>query len=190
MGQIGESIYYYKIAKQLKPEFRDINKNLLEARSNVDTYIENKEKDSIIKVLFFWHYQTSIQTKLIIAIVLFTLVWIILGVNLLFFRQRIFIGLGLASLVVSIVFFVSIFTQFINDKNQWWGVVTSNQGVNAKIGPGENYASRFDQKLSEGVEFEVIEEKDEWMKIKLDNNEVCWIAKSSTHILQNSVLFK
>jgi len=188
MGNLGNAIFYYRIAQQLNPSFRDINKNLAETRSLVKDYVEDKSKTSILPVLFFWHYQTQVQTRLWIGIIFFIAIWILAIVNL-FVRKGILKVIVIVCVIMSIAMFASITTQLTIENTQSWGVITESEGIDAKKGPGNNYESSFVQKLSDGIEFSVIEKTGEFVKIKLKNDEVCLIPLSSTKIADHSIIF-
>ncbi len=188
LGKLGEAIYHYKIAHQLNPAFQDITKNLNEARSSVEDYIEDKRKDSILPVLFFWHYQTPAKARLWFGAILFVLIWVLAGLNL-FLRKKFVLPIIIIIAVISIVLLVSVTVQFFTEENQWWGVITESEGVDSKKGPGENYKSSFEQKLSDGIEFVVLQESGDWYKIRLKNKETCWIPKNTAKTLDHSILF-
>lgn len=189
LGKLGESIYHYKIAKQLNPSFQDITKNLNEARSSVKDYIEDKQKESILPVLFFWHYQTPASGRLWFGAVLFVLIWVLAGVNL-FLRKKFILPIIIIIALISGVLLISVTVQYFSEENQWWGVITVSDGVDSKKGPGENYKSSFEQKLSDGIEFKVIQESGDWYKIRLKNNETCWVPKTSARVLNQTILFE
>ncbi|MFW5799237.1 MAG: hypothetical protein ACOCV8_00355 [Spirochaetota bacterium] len=188
IGELGKTIYYYKIADKLKPSFRDIDRNLAEARSEVKNYIEDKNQNTIIEIFFFWHFQIPLTIRLWIGITSFILIWIIAGINLLY-RKRYLKGILIALTIISAIFIASITTQYITDNTQWWGVVTANEGVEARKGPGENYEPSFTEKLSEGIEFTINDKKGNWYKVKLKNNEICWIPEDSVIVNKGSIIF-
>ncbi len=189
LGSLGEAIYYYRIAQQLDPSFEDVKNNLNQTRSLVDGYIGSKEESSIIKVLFFWHNSTDIGFRLWIGVSLFILVWIA-AFFYLFFKRKLYIPIMIVLSFFAIIFLSSVAIQYISESNMWWGVITSRAGAEARRGPGENYESRFDQILHEGIEFNVLEKNGNWLKIELKNNEIGWIKDNSAKTHRSIVSFK
>lgn len=187
-AQIGNAIYYYRIAHQLHPGFINIDKNLEEARNLVESYVEDKTHDSFLKVLFFWHFQLHPGIRLWIGIISFTILWMIALINLVL-RKKFIRTVIVVLAIISSVFILSIVVQYFSEQNQWWGVVVDIDGIEAKKGPGNNYESSFEQKLSNGIEFIILEQKGEWLKIKLKNNEICWLTNSSVKTLDKSLTF-
>lgn len=188
LNEIGKAVFYYRIAKKMNPFFRDINKNLNSARSMVKGYLEGENKESIFRILLFWHYQTSLLSRLWVGVITFILVWLVASLSL-FMKKPYFKILIIIFTVICTISFSSVIIQYINENNAHWGVIYISDGADAKEGPGESYDSRFKQNLSEGIEFEVIETKADWYKIKLRNDEVCWIPSETSLTLNNNILF-
>ncbi len=189
LNRPGNAIYYYRIASQLDPGFRDVSRNLKEARNQVGGYLKNQEDYSFFRVLFFWHYQMSLKFRLWIGVIFFILIWIIAGIYLFFKKKQILI-LVIVSSVIAVIFLSSFFGQYISEENQFWGVVTKKDGSVARKGPGINYEAGFSEKLAEGMEFQVLKKEGQWYKIELNNKEICWVSETSIKTLHESLLFK
>jgi tetratricopeptide (TPR) repeat protein len=189
LGSIGEAIYYYRIAQSLDPSFSDVRTNLNQARSLVEGYIEDEDEASILEVLFFWHNSTDVGFRLWIGVGLFVLVWIS-AFFYLFFRRKFYIPIMIILALFCVMFLSSVAIQYVSENNWWWGVVTDEDGAEARGGPGINYKPRFDQKLSEGIEFEVVEKSGDWLKIRLKNDEIGWIERNTALIHRGVVSFK
>ena len=56
------------------------------------------------------------------------------------------------------------------------GVVTANKAVPRK-GPGLGYQRYFEEDLMGGTEFDIIEERNKWWKVRLQNKEVFWLKE-------------
>lgn len=59
-----------------------------------------------------------------------------------------------------------------------------------KKSPGENYESAFEQTLSDGIEFDILEKSGDWFKVRLLNEEICWLPKDSIIFHKGSIVFK
>ncbi len=189
LGLIGEAIYNYRMAQKLDPAFDDARINLNQARRLIDGYIEDESESNISKALFFWHYSTSVQFRLIVGIILFVLVWVS-AFLFLFMKKRFIITITIILSIILIIFFSSVIIQYIGESNSGWGVITDHEGVIARKGPGNSYEARFVQSLNEGIEFNIIEKDGEWLKIRLRNNEIAWIPSISCITHQEKLSFK
>jgi hypothetical protein len=62
------------------------------------------------------------------------------------------------------------------------GVILAEE-VAARKGDGESYSPSFAAPLHEGTEFVLLDERGDWLHIRLMDDRACWIPRSSAGII-------
>lgn len=178
---IGRAILFYKKAMKLIPNDRNLRQNLSYARSKRRDKIEEEIGTRIFKILFFWHYDLSIVSKLKLFSALFGLTWLVASLNLLLRRRMNMKWLIALLSAVSFVLFISLAVESVSNATRIEGVITADEVV-ARKGDGLIYAKSFDQPLHSGTEFLLLEERNDWYHIELTDGRRCWIPKKSAEM--------
>jgi hypothetical protein len=175
-GQIGMAIAAYRSASRYIPSDERLHANLVHARSLVNNPIEYKKNKTILKRLVFWHDSYPTNVRLGLGMIGWFVFWGILSVRI--FKgipgfKTVSIFLGFLSIVLS----VSVGFDMADQRSQH-GVIVLDEVI-VRRGNGVNYSPLFKEPIHEGVEFEIIEQRPNWLQILLPNGSKGWIEKSS-----------
>lgn len=175
LDKIAPAILYFKRAIKLEPNMDDAKFNLKMARKKTVDKIEEIPKTFIAK---FWKSLTSIMT---------IYHWSILSIVLAFFSSISFLiyffsnnsSSKMVNFVISLsTFFIMIISIVIAKQQTVWQkkhkeavIMTKNSYV--KVAPTQNSGDSFI--LHEGTEILVVDEIDEWLRVKLLDGKIGWI---------------
>lgn len=171
-GKIGKAILSYNKAKNLIPRDEDLQTNLDYLRKQIKDQ-DNSDKSSAFQTLFFWIYMFNLN-EFIYGLL------IINGILFLFLTLRVFYKSGAIktiSTVIALLYMLSLFSVFgkyIIERNKNHGIVIADE-INIRSGIGFDNVILF--KLHEGADFEIEEEKDNWLKIFLNDGKRGWVEK-------------
>ena len=179
-NEIGEAIAAYRSSQRYMPSDRRLQTNLEYARTLVTNNMASKDTTSILKRLAFWHESLPTQLRLGLGIIFWFACWSIVSVRL--FRsvpgfKTLSISLGCIALALGISVGIDISDQYQNH-----GVLTAKEVIVRK-GNGVNYAPLFQEPMNEGVEFEILGRRSDWLHIKLQNGSTGWIQKDDAQIV-------
>ena len=179
-GEIGEAIAAYQSSQRYMPSDGRLHTNLEYARSLVKNPMKIKDTTSILNRLAFWHESLPTQIRLSMAIVFWFVCWTIVAVR--FFRlipgfKTASITLGLIALALG----VSVGADIANQHTDR-GVLTAKEVIVRK-GNGLNYDPMFQEPIHEGIEFDVLENRSHWIRIRLPNGIEGWIEQDDAQIV-------
>ncbi len=180
-GQLGQAIANYLRARQLMPTDPRLRENLAYARSLCAYDIPERTERALTRTLFFWHYETPLRWRIVIGLAAYALFWLWLLVRTLTARlpQR-------YPAAVSLLIWVTLGASAVIDLRRSAlpreGVVAADELVVRK-GNGEGYAPQFEQPLTDGVEFELLEQRDDWLHIRLPDGQEGWIPRRGAELI-------
>jgi tetratricopeptide (TPR) repeat protein len=177
---IGEAIAAYRMGQRYIPSNGRIAANLQFARSLVSDSSNSEDTISILRRLAFWHDTLPTQVRLTMGIIFWTCCWSLISIRL--FRaipgfKTASITLGIAALALS----VSVTEDFL-DQHREHGVLIEDE-VTVRKGNGEHFAPMFIDPIQEGIEFTIIEQRPDWLHIKLPNGSTGWILEKNATIV-------
>ncbi|MCM8796514.1 MAG: tetratricopeptide repeat protein [Candidatus Omnitrophica bacterium] len=177
-GQLGMAIFYYEKSKRLIPLDRDLESNYAYACSLIKGQNVSLQRGFLSRVLnnLFGKFTLDGLTVLLSALYILILIAILTGFMFRPFKKQ---ALIIAAAIG--VFFIAGFTGLtekiaILNKE---GVVVVAQ-ADARFEPMDKATVYFT--LSEGAKVEIISSKDNWYKIKRQDNKIGWIQKSALSI--------
>jgi len=184
--EIGEAIAAYRSAQRYIPSDGRVETNLTYARSLVANLESAEDSVSLLKRLAFWHVSLPTQVRLGAGITFWIACWALISARL--FRsipgfKTASISLGLAAVALG----VSVGAD-IADQHQEHGVLIAKDVIVRK-GNGLNYAPMFQEPIHEGMEFEILGMRKEWLHIRLPNGSVGWIQRDDAQVVSLDVLF-
>ncbi|MBN2131200.1 MAG: hypothetical protein JW741_16995 [Sedimentisphaerales bacterium] len=179
---IGRAILNYRRAAKLDGGDINVQKNLAFARSQRIDKVAVQTEKRVLETLFFWHYDTALQTRFFLACLFFAALCVTLTV-------MIWLGRGPATsavAVVAVILLVCFLTSVIIDSHRRvhtaYGVITAPEIV-ARQGDGPNYPPSFKDPLHAGTEFELVEQRPGWLHIKLADGTDAWIPDDSAGLV-------
>jgi hypothetical protein len=179
-GEFGKAIAAYLSAGHFIPADGRLLANLQHARSLVQDPIQRNKTSSLLHRLAFWHDSLPANVRLIFGIVAWSACWVLITIRL--FREP----PGFKTSAVCLGFFAIAMSMSVGsnmaDQHLDHGVLTAREVIVRK-GNGTNYAPMFKEPIHEGVEFEIIEQRPNWLHIKLQNGATGWIHVDDAQIV-------
>ncbi len=188
LGDIGRAIVNYRRALNLMPGDPDIRKNLQVARNLCQVRIESPATSAVVETLLFWHFGTSFAARLSVVVATYILFWILLMLRLFVWRRSIpLTWLIRVAFAFVLVVGSSVAWDVVSRSHRIDGVVLDAEVVLRK-GNGEYYDPQLDRPLSEGVEFRLIESREDvdgtnWYHIRLRDGKEGWLKADQAGVI-------
>lgn len=185
LDQVAPSIYYYEKALLLKPNDPEIKTNLAYAKNMTLDAIEvmpetglSKIYDSVIGFLSFdqWGYLS------VFCIVLFVLLYIAFYYFRYSTRKRIAFVSSLVSLFVAIIAVVFAFVEYNDFLTDQPAIVFVDEVV-IKSEPNDRSLEVF--RLHEGTKLNVLDELNDWKKVKIADGKIGWLPSKDIKLLRD-----
>jgi len=181
MGNKGEAIYNYLLARQFIPRSEDLTANLASARHEVEDRIEPaSSSSSLIRAVFFWYDWLSVKEMLQIFLVCNFLCWSGLIVRLFSPQQAtnwlILLSLGLGITMGGTATFRSI-SQYLQKTAV---VIVPQVAVQSGMDPAS--ATLF--LLHDGVEVSVERISGHWFLIRLASGKKGWVKNEHLRLVK------
>ncbi|TVP75748.1 MAG: hypothetical protein EA353_13320 [Puniceicoccaceae bacterium] len=171
-GEMGRAIAAYRQAQTLRPFDSTLADNLAAARAMVLSEIPDERG--------FWQKipGTWLQAALVcLNFAFWTVLWFFVR-----YRNRScriaasLVGAGLLALAALLIVQKATHLQA--------GVVIASSAA-AKKGPGYAYADAFNEPLYSGVEFHLLEQREEWGRVALPDGRQCWLPLRLVEVIKN-----
>jgi hypothetical protein len=177
--QIGKSITYYKKALKWSPGNSKVADNLAFARKKIIDDISTDKKSlfqPVNKVVSRYSFNSIFWGFIVISFLLNGLFFMYLrGSRGEVFKNILWVVVGLF-VVISLVFGIKSNDEFFVTK----GVIVVNK-ASVRIGPSTTLETLFF--VHDGVEFEVINEIENWVELKLSSGLSGWVIKDSFWVI-------
>jgi len=182
LDDIGRAILNYRRAGQYIPNDSNLAKNLAYARSMRQDKLAIKDKEKILQILFFFHYDLGVKTRLALFGFAYVFFWIFAGTKI--FSRRPFTSWGLGvTLVFALLFGSSLFVESRESTKNGEGVILAPEVI-ARQGDAESYQPSFEAPLHSGAEFILLEKRGAWWRIELPDGRSCWIPSHSAELVR------
>jgi hypothetical protein len=176
-GDVPRAILYYRLAQRLRPRDELVEANLAFARSRVADRIESTDTRRLVQQLLFPHYAWSVRERTMVAVAVYAVAWIVMLVRIWRPRRWTLFTPALAiSLSAGLAYSADHAVRF--DRDQPIGVLVASDVVVRK-GDGETYEPQFNRPIGSGVEFRRIEQRGDWLHIRLDDGRTGWIRSAA-----------
>ena len=183
MKMIPEAILYYEKAKKADPDDEDIQLNLRMAKLQTVDKIEQVPKVFYIKWYesILEHYHSSLFSGIMIV---FIWVFFISLAGFLKFRRPVakktLFAVSGISLIVVILSFTLAVQSYEEENTKDEGIIFSTS-VYVKSSPDEEGTNLFI--LHEGTKAKVLDEVDNWKKIRIANGNVGWVPNGTLEMI-------
>jgi hypothetical protein len=179
---IGRAILNYRRALQYIPNDPNLRQNLSYARNQRLDKIDEPQDTRIFRTLFFWHYDLSTPTRIVLFSIFFVAVWIFAMIRR--FARKAFLNWALAiTLPLTVVMGGSLAAEAITLSRVTPGVIIESSVI-ARKGNGAAYAPSFTEPLHAGTEFVLIEKREGWYCIRLADGRTCWEPEKSVGLVR------
>ncbi len=181
LDELGKAILNYRRAQRFIPEDENLRQNLAYALGQRQDKIEPKTEDLLYKTLFFWHYDLSTRLRSYIFAFFYLSFWIA-AVFLLWKRRKGLLVLTAATLFCALLFLSSLLVENFAARRKQAGVITAAE-VMARKGDSANYQPSFQEPLHAGTEFNLVEDRQQWIYIELEDGRRCWVPANSAELV-------
>lgn len=172
-GDTGRAIAAFRRAQRLDPTDVAARDGLAAARRRVGAATPPDAAGQFRNVLLAWRGYVPRPLLLAVGVAAYGLAWISAALRLLALRRATPIALGCAALCAICVAPLAIEASIDSGSDQ--GVVIAD-GVIGLNGPSSGaYAPTFAQPLGAGIEFDVIEQRDAWVHVRLADGRETWL---------------
>ena len=188
LGDVGKAVVYYRRALRLAPADERIAQNLDAARKLCRVQIRTPAASEFMQTLLFWHFGTSLAGRVKVALIAYVLFWALLLVRLFAFRGS--PGLTWTIRTVAVVVLVvgaSVAWDIAVEQHRLEGVIVADDVVLRK-GNGEYYEPMLEQNLSGGVEFRLLETRQDvqgasWYQVELLDGKKGWLRADQAEVI-------
>lgn len=182
LDDIGRAILNYRRAQRFMPNDPNLKQNLDYVTSQRQDRIEEKQKEKVLKTLFFWHYDIPAYARAVLFGVSYVLFWSFLTVRLFAARPWTRWGTGVC-LLVFLLFLGSLLVDHYTRSTNRPGVIVASE-VTARKGDGETYQPSFENPLHAGTDFNLVEERGKWLYIELQDGRRTWVPLKSAEFVE------
>ena len=182
-NELGKAIYYYELASKSNPADDDIKINLAIATSKTIDKVNSKENFFITAIktnilLSFSTFTWSIFTISFISLASI-LFFIFINSNNILIKRISFIGTCFCFILFTLSYFLG-YTSLKSKSENKFAIITSKE-IKILNEPTISGISKFN--LHEGTKIRIVENKGEWILIKLDNGNEGWINTTDVGII-------
>jgi len=185
LNQVAPSIYYYEKALLLKPNDSEIKNNLGYAQNMTLDAIEVLPETGLSKI---YKDITSFLSfdKWGYAAVVFMMLFVLLYIGFYFFQyatyKRIALITGIVSLFVAVLSLVFAFLQYSDFQADQPAIVFDDE---VKVTSEPNKRSELVFTLHEGTKLNVLEELNDYKKIRIADGQTGWLTANSIKLLKD-----
>jgi len=181
LGDIGRAVLNYRRAERYIPTDPNLRQNLSFVLSQRLDKIEEKQKDKMLKTLFFWHYDLPATVRALVFAVFYSAFWIFLVLRLYWARPWIHWGLGITVTIFLLLAGSLVIDHYGQARNRA-GVLVAAEIV-ARKGDGRTYQPSFAEPLHGGTEFVLLEERGKWRFIELQDGRRTWVETGDAQLV-------
>ena len=180
-GDVGRAILNYRRAEQLLPNHSDVRHNLETALDQRTDLIPKKELHPLAAKLLGWHFNSSATLRWW----LFAACWLVAWGAWIWWgktQKKEARAMVVAAGILSVALMASLLAETILKRQSEPGVIVAAE-VLARKGDGEIYALAFLDPLHSGTEFQRLEDRGPWWRIRLADGQECWIPARSAEMV-------
>ncbi len=163
------------------PADGQLEANLRFARTLRKNQIAASGERAFMQTFFAWHYRVPIRYRYAIGLTAYVLFWLLLLGRIYFKTIRWSIAI-VPAVLLWLVLGSSVVYENLKHAESTEGVITADD-VTVRKGNGEGFEPQFEQPLHQGVEFSIIEQRNDWIHIRLPDNNSGWIRSNKVELI-------
>lgn len=172
-GRLGLAILNYRRAETLLPGDARLLGNLKYARSLRRNQFAADGRQALLDALLNWHRHTSLHVRSRYFVIFNGVFWLTL-LGWLVRRTGPWRYASITCAILWGVLGISVGSDLLHSNGNIEGVMIANDVIVRK-GNGEGFEPQFEEPLHQGVEFQLIERRADWVHIRLPNSATGWI---------------
>jgi hypothetical protein len=181
-GERGHAVLAYRRALLLDPTNRPIIESLLSTRAQVGSQIQSSRTHRVIALLLSWRGSIPRTAAWTSATICFLLAWVCIALRI-YAGVRPLATAAVICMLGSLLLFGSLGLDHWESRSLTSGVLVE-PSVTARTGPSARiFDPAFQQPLTAGVEFVVVEQRDGWSKVQLASNALCWVPNETIGLI-------
>lgn len=178
LNQLGESILYYKQALKLLPNEEKILQNYEIAMKKRVAAVDIEDTGKLSETLLFFHYSLTEKIKIILMFSFSAMILILFLLNIKLNTPII----KKTCILLTVLYFTllsSLFVSYFYPHRE--GVFVKDSFVYQDV--GENYASLVSKPIGTGSSIRVIQMKDGWFKVRLNDGRFGFVKEDSLRMI-------
>ncbi len=179
--RLGPAVLAYRRALRLDPNHARARQNLLHARTLLPTWVPHPTQEGVLDSFFFWHRSMSSEERAATAALCFLLAAIGFAAAIRW-RNGVIRNLARLPALVWLVLTASLLLEAGAHANRQAVIVVAE--TLARAADSNNAPARFAEPLPGGTEVEILEDRDQWVKIGLANGRDAWVRRSSLGMVE------
>jgi hypothetical protein len=177
-GDLGHGIASYLRALRASPGDRSVEANLATARSDVRLRLPGEAATDFGGLIAFWRVVPE-SFRLMGAVTLWIAAWSLAGAALLGLRLPRAVGLlRNAAFALALLLAATIATDRWLAAHRPLAVVTADE-VTLRKGNGDGFAAQIAELLTPGVECTILEERPDWLRVRLQDGTEGWLRTNA-----------
>ena len=182
IGNPGRALANYERAALLQPGDAAVVANRDHAISLL-TGENPKEKRSLTERVMIWNKSLSLNSRLIVGVISWSILWLTMAAGLLFTKK----GLRYIIIPAAVGFVLCAGSLGL----QWSEPVSSDRGVivvagtQLHVGNGDGFALAGEASLDMGTMFEVVQQRGDWLQIRTPDGRAGWLTKKNTELISS-----
>ena len=180
-GRLGPAIANYRRAELLLPGDARLMSNLNYARSLRRNQFAADGRQALLDALLNWHRHTSLKLRSRYFAIFNGVFWLIL-LGWLFKRTSPWRYATITCAILWGGLGISVGSDLMNAGINPGGVMIVDDVIVRK-GNGDGFEPQFEETLHQGVEFQLIEQRADWIHIRLPNAATGWIHMAQAELL-------
>lgn len=181
LSEIGKAILYYRRAQVYLADDDRLAEGLRVARSVRRNDIPVAGRTALIHALLFWHYATTLRGRATVGIVAYVLFWLT-AIGATFVPRTTWRYVLIVLVIIWVSLGISVAVSAYAAQHWREGVIVTDNVVAGKD-PGLEPSPAFEEKLHQGVEFELLGLQGKWYHIGLPNGKSGWIPKDAAVLI-------
>lgn len=173
---LGPAILAFRRALRLDPDHPRALQNVQHARTLLPAWVPRPSHEGIFDTFFFWHHALSPTERSATAALAFLLAALGVAVAIRW-KSTLARNLSFLPALVWLSVVASLLIQSESPASRQ-GVIIADETI-ARAADSNNAPSRFAQALPAGTEVEVLEKRQNWVKIVLANGRNAWVRDST-----------
>ena len=169
--ELGRAIAGYRQALRLAPRDESIRRNLNLAIQKAG---HQSQQPTIMDYAFFWKDRLTISSLAMLITIAIIAAGALFVLN---HRSRFSVSVFRFLVVGSLTLFVSFIVKINEEEHTLHGSVVANS-TDAKKGPAASYESAFSKPLTDGLEFCVVNQQQDWIEVDVSGIGLGWIPKT------------